>query len=113
MDFKQFSASLGDFVRGTQILKDNLSAILKEKAETLDDFLASEPFLGAFGLSTLEELKDLVNEKKYFLEDVAATFMDLDDFEDSEPFENACRRLLEAKKKLYSLNRIVVSKRLD
>ena len=34
-------------------------------------------------------------------------------FEESEPFENACRRLLEAKKKLYSLNRTVVSKLHD
>lgn len=113
MDFKQFSASLGDFVLGTQILKDNLSAILKQKASGLDDFLTSESFLRAFGPSMVEELKGLVQEKDFFLEEVASTFMDLDDFEESEPFENACRRLLEAKKKLYSLNRTVVSKLRD
>lgn len=113
MDFKQFSASLGDFVLGTQILKGNLSAILKQKASGLDDFLVSESFLHTFGPSMVEELKDLVQEKDFFLEEVASTFMDLDDFEESEPFENACRRLLEAKKKLYSLNRTVVSKLRD
>ena len=113
MDFKQFSASLGDFVRGTQSLKGNLSAILKQKASGLDDFLVSESFLHTFGPSMVEELKGLVQEKDFFLEEVASTFMDLDDFEESEPFENACRRLLEAKKKLYSLNRTVVSKLRD
>ena len=71
MDFKQFSASLGDFVLGTQILKDNLSAILKQKASGLDDFLTSESFLRSFGPSMVEELKGLVQEKDFFLEEVA------------------------------------------
>ncbi len=113
MDFKQFTASLGDFVLGTQILKENLSLILKQKAANLDDFASSDSFLKTFGKETQEELKDLVKEKNYFLQDVASTFMDLDDFEESEPFENACRRILEAKKKLYSLNRAIVSKLPD
>ena len=67
MDFKQFSASLGDFVLGTQILKDNLSAMLNQKANGLDDFLVSESFLHTFGPSMVEELKGLVQEKDFFL----------------------------------------------
>lgn len=93
---------LGDFVLGLQVLRSNLQTFSGVEGHHLGDYLD-------YVSKTLDkehenEFKKLMADERFFLFDVGLTFMDKEHFASTPEFETACKKLEEARKRLYGMN---------
>lgn len=94
---------------GVQVLFDNLESVTGVRADALSGFAETLKNRG-WNEGELALLASLDRDVRFFLRDVAKTFMDLDDFVNSEPFAEAGRRLDEARETLYRVNALAFAK---
>lgn len=101
MEYSLFTSHLGDFLIGYQTLLDNLGRLLNRKVASLED---GKEVFSKLKESETKDYVALMDDVDFFFNRVASTFIDLDQFEESAPFEAACERLSGARKRLCAVN---------